>query len=103
VRTDNLKDAFNTARGVGSVRLFSMRARVSGRVGQVSESDGRLPISGFELKLNLRDEHYPFWSKGRLNKVKRVDILARSTATPVPGRMDIFQSAGPDNTRKGVW
>src|SRR3712207_8581263 len=32
----------------------------------------------FELRLNLRAEHYPFWSHGRLNSVKRVDLLARS-------------------------
>jgi hypothetical protein len=40
----------------------------------------------FELALNLRPEHYPYWSQGRLKSVKRVDILARSTKAS----LDIF-------------
>lgn len=30
-----------------------------------------------ELALKLQEKHYPFWSKGRLEAVKRVDLFAR--------------------------
>ena len=47
----------------------------------------------FELALNLRDEHYPFWSQGRLESVTRVDILVWSTKKPVPASLDVFDKA----------
>jgi len=31
-----------------------------------------------ELTFTLREEHYPFWSRGRLNEVKGVEIFART-------------------------
>ena len=41
--------------------------------------------------INLRPEHYPFWSKGRLDRVTRVDILARSsTKTEAPASLIIY-------------
>jgi hypothetical protein len=46
-----------------------------------------------ELKLNLRPEHFPFWSQGRVKKVTRVDVLARSTATSIPGSVDMADEA----------
>jgi hypothetical protein len=56
-----------------------------------------------ELTLKLRDEHYPFWSKGRLNNVKRVDLLARSTQKPVLGSLDIFADINAaNNAKKGT-
>ena len=61
------------------------------------QGQAAVPNTRFELKLNLREEHYPFWSQGRLNSVTRVDILARSTA---PG-MDVFDKADTnDGTAK---
>ena len=69
----------------GSVRLFSIRhdfptewARFQGQKPGLNQR--------FELALNLRTEHYPYWSQGRLKSVKRVDILARSTKAS----LDIF-------------
>ena len=57
----------------------------------------------FELALNLREEHYPFWSQGRLNSVKRVDLLVWSTQAPVPGSIDIFKNPDKnDTTTKGA-
>jgi hypothetical protein len=98
---DNLKETFDAAQGVGSVRLFSLRHEFPG---EWASFQSQTPAANqrFELKLNLRDEHYPFWSNGRLNNVKRVDILAVSSATPTPARMDMFQNAGLDETKKGT-
>lgn len=98
---EGLKETFNTAQGIGSVRLFSLRHEFPGEWAKF-QSQNPPANQLFELKLNLRPEHYPFWSNGRLNSVKRVDILAVSTATEIPGRMDIFQTARPDDTKKGT-
>jgi len=82
---DNLKTLIEGAQAAGSVRLFSIRhdfptewARFQGQKPGLNQR--------FELALNLRAEHYPYWSQGRLKSVKRVDILARSTKTS----LDIF-------------
>ena len=96
---DNLKAAIEAAQAIGSVRLFSVRhefptewARFQA---QIPEEDHR-----FELALNLREEHYPFWSQGRLKSVRRVDILARSTRASIPGSLDIFQNGDTANNTK---
>lgn len=90
--TANLKTAIEAAEAAGSVRLFSVRhefptewARLQGQTPGANRRS--------ELTLNLRDEHYPFWSQKRLNSVKRVDIVARSSKVPVPARLDVFDKA----------
>jgi hypothetical protein len=82
---DNLNTLIEEAQAAGSVRLFSIRhdfpsewARFQG------QKPG--PNQRFELALNLRAEHYPFWSQERWKSVKRVDILVRSKKTS----LDIF-------------
>jgi hypothetical protein len=96
---ENLNQMFNAAQGIGSVRLFSVRNEFPNEWIKFQSTPA---ADRFELKLNLRNEHYPFWSSGRLNKVRRVDILARSSATQVRASIDIFQTAGPDNARRGT-
>jgi len=55
----------------------------------------------FELVLNLLSEHYPFWSQGRVKAVTRVDVLAASKVTPIPGSIDIADKADKnDRTTK---
>jgi hypothetical protein len=59
----------------------------------------------YALTLDLREEHYPYWSKGRLNSVKRVEVMARSTQKPVPDRMDVFENvviSQANNPKKGT-
>ena len=82
-------ELISEAQAVGSVRLFSVRHEFST---EWAKFKSRTPGANqrFELALNLRDEHYPFWSHGHLKSVARVDILARSTKDPVPGSIDLF-------------
>jgi hypothetical protein len=42
------------------------------------------------LTLELRPERYPFWSRGRLQAVKRADLFARRTAA---AGVDVFPDA----------
>ena len=98
----NLKTAIKEATAAGSVRLFSMRHEFPSEWAKFM-SQTPAPNQRFELAINLRKEHYPFWSQDQLNSVVRVDILARSTQVPVPGSMDIFDSANTAiNTKKGT-
>jgi hypothetical protein len=93
---DDVAASIEAAKAAGSVRLFSVRdefptewARFHG---QTPAADKR-----FELVVNLREEHYPFWSRERLERVPRVDLVARSTGSPPP-RLEIFDKADRADT-----
>ena len=88
----NVATTIEVAQAAGSVRLFSVRHEFPT---EWAKFQGQTPGANqrFELALNLREEHYPFWSQGRLNSVLRVDLLARSTKDPVPGSLDVFDKA----------
>ncbi len=72
----NLNAAIEAAQAAGSMRLFSVRHEFPTEWAKFK----RVKIEGetktAELTLNLREEHYPFWSKGRL--VKRLDLFAKT-------------------------
>ena len=85
----NLKTAIEEATAAGSVRLFSVRHEFPTEWAKFL-AQPRVANQRFELALNIQPENYPFWSKGRLNGVKRVDILARSTRDPAPANLHIF-------------
>ena len=36
-----------------------------------------------ELTLSLREEHYPLWSRNRLESVKRVDVIAKADVNTI--------------------
>ncbi len=91
----NLKTSIEEAQAAGSVRLFSVRHEFPS---EWAKFQGQTPDTNrFELALNLRKEHYPFWSQGRLESVARVDLLARSTKVPVPGSLDVFDKSDPSD------
>jgi hypothetical protein len=74
----NLKTLIEAAQAVGSVRLFSLRHEFPTEWAKF-KSIQLTPNAFAELTLNLREEHYPFWSQGRLEAVKRLDLFAKST------------------------
>lgn len=88
----NVATTIEVARAAGSVRLFSVRHEFPS---EWAKFQGQTPGANqrFELALNLREEHYPLWSQGRLKSVLRVDLLTRSTRHPVPGSLDVFDKA----------
>ncbi|MBW2690226.1 MAG: insecticidal toxin protein, partial [Deltaproteobacteria bacterium] len=81
----NLKTRIKDAQASGSVRLFSVRHEFPTEWAKFKNATVDLfadtnILAG--LTLNLRDEHYPFWSKDADNKpigLKRVDIFAKPT------------------------
>jgi hypothetical protein len=86
----NMNALVKNAEAAGSVRLFSVRHEFPT---EWAKFQGQTPgAQRFELALNLRDKHYPFWSQGRLKKVPRVDILARSSKPrdQIPAELVVF-------------
>jgi hypothetical protein len=82
---ENLKTRIEEAQAAGSVRLFSMRHEFPTEWAKFKNATVDLsaePNILAGLTLNLRDEHYPFWSKDEDNNpldLKRVDIFAKPT------------------------
>jgi hypothetical protein len=87
----SLKTRIQKAEAVGSVRLFSIRHEFPTEWAKF-QAQTTTPNQRFKLELNLRAEHYPFWSQGRLDKVSRIDILARSGVDPIPAKLDVFDT-----------
>jgi hypothetical protein len=85
---ENLTSLINTAEAAGSVRLFSVRHEFPS---DWAKFQSKKPTNNerYELELQFRPEHYPFWSKSRLKAVKQVDIFCRSTQTPIPASLNI--------------
>jgi hypothetical protein len=96
-----IKSAQN-AEPIGRVRFFSVRHDFPSEWARFqSHTPGT--DQRFELAFTLREEHYPFWSRGRLNSVERVHLFVRSTEEPVPASLDVFGNVDTnDNTKKGT-
>lgn len=95
----NLKTLIDEAKAAGSVRLFSVRDEFPT---EWAKFQGQIPGANqrFALELGLREEHYPFWSKGRLTSVARVDVVARSSKVVTPATIDVFDRAGKADETK---
>lgn len=79
----NLKNQIDAAQTVGSVRLFSLRHEFPSEWAKFKSIKIEGATTKAELTLELRKEHYPFWSQGRLEELKRVDIFAKTTKDTV--------------------
>lgn len=84
---DNLKTIIGDGQASGSVRLFSIRHEFPTEWAKFKKVSANAD-QRFELILNLKEEHYPFWSKGKLESVARVDLLARTEKN----QMSIFDN-----------
>lgn len=96
----NVKTLIDEAKAAGSVRLFSVRDEFPN---EWAKFQAQVPGANqrFALELGLREEHYPFWSKGRLTSVTRVDVIARSSKAATPATIDVFDKADKtDGTTK---
>jgi hypothetical protein len=85
----NLVTLVEGAQAAGSLRLFSVRHEFPDQWARFrSQSPG--PGRRAALTLNLRDEHYPFWSQGLTKSLNSVEILARSNQGSVPAELAVF-------------
>lgn len=95
---DRIRALADAGGAPGSVRLFSVRHEFPVAWAELKKDAG--PDRRHALALDLVPEHYPFWSKGRLNRVLRVDLFARSTSSPIPEKLAVFDKA--DETDKAA-
>lgn len=102
---DNLKAAIDEAQAAGSVRLFSIRHEFPTEWAKFTRTSATDQARA-ELTLVLRPEHYPFWSQGRLETVRRADMIDKTDETDIKitekadgtGNMDTL----PDTSLKGL-
>jgi hypothetical protein len=74
---EELKTSIAQAAAAGSVRLFSVRHDFPN---EWAKFRNQQPAAGkrFTLGLKLRPEHYPYWSKNKLESVTNVELIART-------------------------
>jgi len=94
----NLKAQIADATAAGMVRLFSVRHEFPSVWARFKNAKLTDDVRTAELSLPLREEHYPYWSKGRLGSVIKVEALAKviddtteisvTSAAAIPGAGD---------------
>jgi len=96
----NLKERIDGAQAPGSVRLFSVRHEFPAEWAKFKavKFEGETKVA--ELTLGLREAHYPFWSRGRLEAVKRADLFAQPAKDIKQTKPTISVFAAPDGTGK---
>jgi hypothetical protein len=77
----HLKNQIDTAQASGSVRLFSLRHDFPSEWAKFKSV--KIVGEAAPLTLNLRPEHYPFWSQREKLEFKRVDLFAHTTKDKV--------------------
>jgi len=97
----SVTDSIAAFKAAGSVRLYSMRQEFPSEWAKF-QSQPVVAGQGFEFKIELREEHYPYWARGRLDSVREVQLVVRSAATPAPASIDLFSSSNmTPNSRMG--
>lgn len=75
---DNLNNLINEAQAAGSVRLFSLRHEFPTEWAKFKRFKIKDDTKTAELTLSFSEEHFPFWSKGWIEAVTRVDFFAKT-------------------------
>ena len=97
--TTNLRTRIGEAQTAGAVRLFSVRHEFPSEWAKF-KSAATPPVA---LTLNLREEHYPFWSKDNSNQpiiIKRLGFFAKPSAKTNSALEVSDKPTAPRNTDK---
>ncbi|XHX76337.1 MAG: hypothetical protein RBJ76_18070 [Stenomitos frigidus ULC029] len=98
----HLKEQIDAAQTVGSVRLFSLRHEFPTEWAKFKSAKIGGATTDAELVFDIREEHFPYWSKGRLASIKnRILYIQGSTGvvTPTPSGNEVEVIAQkPDGT-----
>ena len=91
----HLSQLIDKAEAAGSTRLFSVRHEFSSAWALFKGIE--MGAETFApLTIELREEHYPFWAKGHLEAVVKVEILAKTT-----DGIDIFEDIDENGAGTG--
>jgi hypothetical protein len=83
----DLTTRIEESQSAGSVRLFSARHEFPAEWAKLKSVKIEGATKAAELTLKLREEHYPFWSKGRVRVIKRMELFVRA-AIDTPGQIE---------------
>src|SRR5262249_49517411 len=75
--TANLKTQVAEATAAGMMRLFSVRNEFPSEWARCKNANFTDDVRTANLILPLHEEHYTYWSKGRVRSVKKVEALAK--------------------------
>ncbi|MTD55248.1 Tc toxin subunit A-related protein [Amycolatopsis pithecellobii] len=84
-----VNELVSAAQAAGSARMFSIRREFAAEWAGFTAT---APGGRAELTAPLREEHYPFWSRGRARQVRGIELLA--VAAPSTESVRVF--AGPE-------
>jgi cell division protein FtsB len=73
----NLNTQIDDALAAGNIRLFSVRHEFPTEWAKFQAVKIEGEVKTAELTLPLREEHYPFWSRGKVTATKRLEFIAR--------------------------
>ncbi|NEU08451.1 insecticidal toxin protein [Flavihumibacter sp. R14] len=82
----NLRTLINASAAAGTTRLFSVRHEFANEWEKFKISPINSDSPFAPLKLQLKEEHYPFWSKGSVNVVNEVVLYANTNKNAVTVR-----------------
>ncbi len=92
---ENLKNKIMEGTAPGCTRLFDIRHEFPSEWAKFtspqSETNGR-----YELFLNLKEEYYPFWSKGKPKSLKQIIMIAKTNE----GTLGIYKN--PSNGKGDI-
>lgn len=93
---DSLKAKIKSTKGFGQVRLFSVRHDFPTEWAKFRNAS---PTNNgtHELVLRLKEEHYPFWSKGRLGTIQHAFLFADYKTTTPPERVIVDYGTADNN------
>ena len=84
IAVKNIDGLVKDATAAGSVRLFSVRHEFPTEWAKFKDEPvdlASVPKVFAKLTLDLKPEHYPYWSQGKLNRVTQADVFAETTKT----------------------
>ena len=93
---ENLKTKIEESKAAGTTRLFSIRHEFPNdweKFRTVNLGNGQFA----DLTLHLKEEHYPFWSKGSLNTIQEVFVFAATDKTSITVRQKDNQGNNIDD------
>ncbi len=102
---DRLKNQIDAAQTVGSVRLFSLRHEFPTEWARFKNVKIESGTTNAEITFNIRNEHFPYWSKSRLESINEIVFYTKNptgivTQNPSSSEVEIFTQKPDGNSNK---
>jgi hypothetical protein len=94
----NLEERIAAAEAIGSMRLFSVRHEFPTEWARFKAVKVAGEVKTAELSIELKAEHYPFWSRGRLERLVDLFLFARTAKGGAIGLAEKADGSGKADT-----